>query len=66
MSFIPIARLIVFCHNEYVSKILSIGFGIVGLILLLAGIGLITLTQSLLLYTGLVLLVLAAAYFLRG
>jgi len=48
------------------SKILAIGFGIVGLILVLAGVGLITLTQSLLLYAGIILLVLAVVHFLKG
>ncbi|MDO8618729.1 MAG: hypothetical protein Q7R49_02155 [Candidatus Daviesbacteria bacterium] len=47
-------------------KLIAGGFGIVGLILVLAGVGLIALTQTLLLYAGMVLLILAILFFLRG
>lgn len=47
-------------------KIISVGLAVVGLILVLAGLGLISLTQSLLLYAGLVLFILAVFFFVRG
>ncbi len=47
------------------GKMISVGLAIVGLILVLAGLGLISLTQSLLLYAGIVLLVLAVLFFLK-
>lgn len=49
------------------KKVISVGLsGFVGLILVLAGVGLITLTQSLLLYAGIVLLILAIFFFIKG
>ena len=48
-------------------KFLAVGLsGFVGMILVLAGLGLISLTQPLLLYAGLVLLILAIFFFIKG
>lgn len=49
------------------KKFISVGFtGFLGLLLLLAGFGLVTFTQSLLLYVGITLLALALFFFLKG
>lgn len=47
-----------------VRKVLAAAFAVVGLILLLSGVGLITITQTFMLYIGAFLLLLSALLFL--
>ncbi|QQG43233.1 MAG: hypothetical protein HYW45_03460 [Candidatus Daviesbacteria bacterium] len=47
-------------------KVFAAAFFIIGLILSLAGLGLITVSSQLLLYLGLVLVILSAVFFIRS
>lgn len=49
------------------KKLISVSFcGILGLLLVLAGLGLVTLTQTLLLYVGITLLALALFFLIKN
>lgn len=47
-------------------KLFSVAFFVIGLILILAGFGLITISLQLLLYLGLALILLSVIFFVRG
>lgn len=50
---------------KLLKKLIAVGFSVVGLMFILAGVGLITFTQSFLLYSGVFLLVLSIIFFIQ-
>lgn len=53
-------------YKYMLRKILAVGFGIVGLMLIFAGVGLVTLTQQFLLYLGIFILLLSVFAYFKG